>query len=360
MTLFYYILRRFLAAFGRVFMIIVAILFTVGLIDQLPALRPGDTILRAGYLSILSQAETLYTTLPLIVIIAAIVQFLAMSKSSEIVVVRAAGQSGMRFLLAPCLGAFALGALGVAVLNPIAATLSAQFDREKGRTSQSTLVHISASGLWLRQGNADTQTMINAREFENAGRVMRQVSFVTFDAAGAPLSRIEAGAAQLGAQGWVLQDAQSWDLRTLNPQGTPLAQGSIFPADIEVSDLQSGFGAPSSVPFWKLPAQIAALETAGFSATAFRVWWQSEMAKPLLLVVMVLVAAGFTMRHVRAGNRAQMVILAVLSGFGIFFLRNVAQVFGQNGQIPIMLAAWGPTLAASLLALALLLHLEEG
>jgi len=35
-------------------------------------------------------------------------------------------------------------------------------------------------------------------------------------------------------------------------------------------------------------------------------------------------------------------------------------VLGENGQIPVMLAARGPPVAATLLALGLLLHQEDG
>jgi lipopolysaccharide export system permease protein len=41
-------------------------------------------------------------------------------------------------------------------------------------------------------------------------------------------------------------------------------------------------------------------------------------------------------------------------------LRSFAQVLGENGQIPILVAAWSPPIAAALLALSLLLHLEDG
>ena len=55
-----------------------------------------------------------------------------------------------------------------------------------------------------------------------------------------------------------------------------------------------------------------------------------------------------------------MVLAAVLTGFGAYFLRNFAQVLGENGQISAALAAWAPPVAAIGLALGLLLHLEEG
>ncbi len=85
-----------------------------------------------------------------------------------------------------------------------------------------------------------------------------------------------------------------------------------------------------------------------------------ELATPLFLVGMVMIGAGFTMRHARFGRTGVMVLLALLMGFGGYFVRNLAQIFGEDGQIPVMLAAWAPPLAVVLMSLGLLLHLEDG
>jgi len=47
-------------------------------------------------------------------------------------------------------------------------------------------------------------------------------------------------------------------------------------------------------------------------------------------------------------------------GFGLYFIRSFAQILGENGQIPVLLAAWAPPVASILLALGLLLHSEDG
>jgi lipopolysaccharide export system permease protein len=85
-----------------------------------------------------------------------------------------------------------------------------------------------------------------------------------------------------------------------------------------------------------------------------------EIAQPLLLVAMVLIAAGFTMRHARTTTTSSMVLTALLCGIGVYFLRNLGQIMGGNGQVPVFLAAWTVPVAATLLALGLLLHLEDG
>ncbi|HGG65567.1 MAG TPA: LptF/LptG family permease, partial [Rhodobacteraceae bacterium] len=64
--------------------------------------------------------------------------------------------------------------------------------------------------------------------------------------------------------------------------------------------------------------------------------------------------------HTRFGGTGPMVLGALLMGFSLFFIRNFAQVLGENGQLPVYLAAWSPPIAATLLALALILHMEDG
>ena len=48
------------------------------------------------------------------------------------------------------------------------------------------------------------------------------------------------------------------------------------------------------------------------------------------------------------------------AGLALFFLRNLAQVLGETGQVPPVMAAFAPVAVAVMLALALLLKLEEG
>ena len=204
--------------------------------------------------------------------------------------------------------------------------------------------------------------MIRAVRASTDGTELFGVTFQMFDGAGQTISRIEAQSALLVPGAWVLSGAKRWDMTQANPERSAetLPEGATLPSNLTREGIRDSFGEPSAVPFWNLPAYIAGLEKAGFSARAYLVWYQMELAQPLLLAAMVLIAAGFTMRHARAGKSGVLVVLAILGGFLIFFLRNFAQVLGENGQIPTTMAAWTAPVAATLMALGLLLHLEEG
>ena len=370
MTLNLYIARRFLSLVGRVFLIFFGILMLVDMIDQLRRFSASGTggagigLPEAAQLSLMNVPETLYRILPLIMIMGAIALFLGLARSSELVVVRAAGRSGLRFLLTPVLVALALGALTVGVFNPIVAATSRAYDERRAGLSQGdgSVLSVADTGLWLRQGAADGQTVIQAARANLDGTQLFGVTFLAFNSDGVPTRRVEAETAQLVRGAWELTGLKRWDLTAANPERTAEREAGpvTLPSDLTPERIRDSFGTPSAIAFWDLPGYIADLERAGFSAQAYRLWFQMELAQPLLMVAMVLIAAGFTMRHVRFGGTGKMVLYAMLAGFGIFFLRNFAQALGDTGQIPIALAAWSPALAAVLLALSLLLHLEDG
>lgn len=365
MTLSLYIARRFLGSVGRVFLAFLVILMLIDMIEQLRRFSDaGLGLAGAARLSLLSVPETLYRILPLILILGAIANFLGLARSSELVVVRAAGRSALRFLVTPLVVSVALGLLAVAFFNPLVAATSKAYDDARAELTQGgrSVLSVADTGLWLRQGSPEGQTVIQAARTNLDGTELFGVTFLGFDQDGRPTRRIEAETAKLIAGAWELTGTKTWDLTAANPEVTAVkAAGPVaLPSDLTPERIRDSFGTPSAIGFWDLPDYIADLERAGFSARAYKLWYQMELALPMLMAAMVLVAAGFTMRHVRFGGTGRMVLFALLAGFGFFFLRNFAQALGDSGQIPILLAAWSPPVAAVMLSLGLLLHLEEG
>ncbi len=73
-----------------------------------------------------------------------------------------------------------------------------------------------------------------------------------------------------------------------------------------------------------------------------------------------MIGGALTMRHTRLGQTGMLALMALLFGFGIYFIRNFATILGENGQIPVAIAAWTPPITAMMLALGIILHLEDG
>ena len=366
MTLHLYFARRFFKTVLSTLLIFFAILFLIDLIEQVRKFGSTDasftTLLS---LTALNVPETLYRILPLTMILSTLALFLGLARSSELVITRAAGRSALKSLVAPLIVTFLFGILAIAVFNPIVAATSKQYEVASGkiRNTGASTVSVTREGLWLRQGDDTGQTVINAVRSNLDGTELFQVTFLGFDAMGRPSYRIEAEKARLVTGAWQIEGAKEWrfDPDTIIPeQSAFVADRMSLASNLTRDQILDSFGTPSAIPIWELPAFIEQLEAAGFSARNHRTFLHMELATPLLLIAMVLVGAGFTMRHTRSGRTGLMVMLALAMGFSLYFIRNFAAILGENGQVPIILATWGPPLAAVFLPLGLLLHLEDG
>ncbi len=364
-TIHFYFARKFL----WILLGILAVFFTLTvLIDMMEQLRRFD-VEEVGFatvvgLTLLRAPEGLYQLLPLIVILATVALFIGLSRSSELVVVRAAGRSGIVSVLSPVLMAGAIGVLAVTTLNPMIAATSVQYQErsEALRAQGPSALSLTDEGIWLRQGGPQGHAVIHAAGTNADATRFHGLSIVTYIPDGGPDTRIEAESAALLAGGWILKNARVWKLNAGVNQNANGVLHAEFTLDSSLTPdrIRDRFGSPSAISIWKLPAFIDELNESGFSARRHTVWLNMEIAQPLFLMAMVLIASAFTMRHTRFGNTGIAVLSAILIGFSLYFIRNFAQILGENGQIPVLLAAWAPPTASVLLALGLLLHMEDG
>ncbi|MDE4134140.1 LPS export ABC transporter permease LptG [Phaeobacter sp. QD34_3] len=373
MKLDLYYARRF----AQWFLIITSVLMTlVILIDLNEQIRRFDSLeLGAGRLiglTLLNAPAAFSEFLPLIMILSTIVLFVGLARSSELVVTRAIGRSGLRALAAPVIVAALIGVLAVSMLNPIVAATSNRFKAlsDTYRNGGPAALSLSGEGLWLRQGSPDGQSVIHARGYGNdeaeAGNAenitLFDVTIHDYAPGGGPIRYIIAESARLQGEDWLLTKAKVWPLTIgLNPESIAAEHDVlILPTTLTSERIRDTLGTAEGISIYDLPATIRDLAAAGFSTKRYEVWYQVALARPLFLVAMVLVGAAFTMRHTRFGGTGLAVLTAVLLGFGLYFIRNFAQVLGENGQIPVALAAWAPPVASILLTMGLLLHAEDG
>ena len=125
MILSAYVARRFLRLFLIIAAIFGAILFLIDIVEQIRRFSDQDIGLSgAAVLSLLNITASFYSIMPLMAVLAGIALFLSLSRSSELVAIRASGRSGLRVLAAPAVTAALIGAIAVMVLNPMVAATS--------------------------------------------------------------------------------------------------------------------------------------------------------------------------------------------------------------------------------------------
>jgi lipopolysaccharide export system permease protein len=372
LTLGLYIAQRFLGIAVGAFMAVFLLVVTVDLVELMR--RSGDG--QAGFSDLLGMAllrapAITITAAPFTVLLASMACFAMFARSSELVVTRAAGVSVWRLLTPALVAAVGLGIFVPAVYNPLAAAFASKFETLEGRyfNSNSSRLSVSADGLWLRQGSPEGQTVIRAQGASGTGERLWRVNVFQFDAQDRFYRRIDARAALLEKNAWKLSGVRRWDLLTveIDDAGSSaiatrpvLVDEMLILTDLTIESIQESFASPVTISFWKLPKFIGLLENSGFSSNRHRLHWLGLLAMPVVFFAMVLIGAAFSMRHVRFGGLGYMALGCVLSGFGFFFLSDIATALGASGAVPVLIAAWAPPVSAVLLSLGLLLHLEDG
>lgn len=365
-----YMMRHFLMAILATLAVILVIISLIELLELIR--RAGDggrdvgffTMLEMSLLKLPATASKIY---PFVFLIGGMVALSKLTRLSELVAARAAGVSVWQFMM-PGLGvAMLLGVTIVAFINPIGAAMTTRYETLEARyySNRPNTFSVSESGIWLRQIQDGAyqflampvhEYILHAWRMDATTRTLQSVIVFFYDDKKQFIGRMDAPKAILE------NDRLRIDEATIAAPGLvpePLTH-FMLPTSLTIEEIQDSFLAPETLSFWELPGFIDTLESAGFSGIRHRLYWQNLLALPLLLAGMVLVSAVFSLRQARRGRTGVMMVGGILFGFVFYFSSNIIYALGASGALPIILAAWAPSLSVLALGGALLLHLEDG
>ncbi|MEG3618944.1 LPS export ABC transporter permease LptG [Magnetovibrio sp. PR-2] len=361
-TLSIYIGRNFLLSFLAFFlglMVLILLLDTIELLRRASS-KPDVTFWIVVQMALLKLPHMGQLLFPFAALFGGMLAFWRLSRSQELAVTRAAGISAWQFLLPALILATLLGAFKVGAFNPLSSATLARFQAMEGMylKGQRSILAISKNGLWLRQGTAEGHAVIHAANLLQKAESVELQNTITYLFQGQDtfIGRVDAERAVLGDGFWRMEN--TW---INSPEAPPEHLPEYWlETDLTLTRIQDNFASPDTMSFWKLSEFIDTLEEAGFSAIRHRLQWHSLLATPLLMCAMVLIAATFSLRHARRGGTTFVIASGVFTGFVLYFFSDVVFALGLSDSIPVTLAAWAPSGVASMLGLAMLLHLEDG
>jgi LPS export ABC transporter permease LptG len=298
---------------------------------------------------------SLHQGLPVVMLVATIFLFLALTRYHELTAMKAAGVSLYR-VAAPVL----LMALAVTLASGLFQELVLPRLNELGDEVEQVKIrgqlprHLQTrERLWLR--TADSRfyrvELLNPAARDMYGVTVLEVEQKSFRL----LNRLDARRAHWSPEGWELSDGA---YREIGPHGEVQTVPFVLTAldlqeDIEnFTKIQKQTGAMS---YRELRDYIARLEATGFQAKKYVVDLYSKLSFPLMNLVMVLVAIPFSL-HSPRGGRLFGVGLAIAIMAGYFVIHYVALAFARADLLPPLMAAWTANVIFLGLGTALLLR----
>ena len=344
--------RTILAVFGTVF----ALVYTLDLVELMrrSADTEGATPGLMAQLSLYRTPAVAEQVLPFAVLFGSMATLLGLSRRLELVVARAAGISAWQFLQPGLVVALTLGILTTVAYNPLSAAL-----KDRATKLEATIFARKMKGigpdLWIGQRSVDGHAVLKADGAMNATTVTGATAFV-FDRDGRFVERVEAPEAALKEGYWEFRDAHVFST-IAEPQGYPTY---LLASNLDPSQIRQAIVPPEAVPFWRLSDTIARTESAGLDASRYRLQYDILIARPLLFVAMVFVAASVSLRFFRSGGVAPTILGGVAAGFLLYIATEVMRDLGGAGLVRPMVAAWFPAAVGSLLGTLALLYQEDG
>lgn len=361
MTLNRYLIRTYLQ--NMVFMIAI-LLSIIYLSDTVEILRRAGKqenislalVLRMGLFKL---PEVGQLVLPFAVLFSAMFTFWKLTRRYELIVVRSAGFSVWQFLT-PVLGvAMLFGVIQMGLINPLGAMLLGHYERLENQyldAGQNSTITLFRDGFWLRQIEADdSYAILHAEDVDLAKWQLKDVMVLFYNKEHRFTRRFDSDKADLEEGMWRFENVR------MNEDGkaknVPLV---ALPTSLTAEEIEESFASPETMSFWNLPSFIENMENTGFDSTRLRIHFQSLLAQPLMLGAMILLAACVSLRPPRERGTLTMIVVGIFIGFVVFFMSSFLQALGASKQIPVFLAAWSPSVIASLCGIAVILNLEDG
>jgi len=291
-------------------------------------------------------------TLPVTVLVGAIIALLEFQSHREFVVMKAAGMSIWRIMFGPVIFMALFGVLVTFAIE----TVSTRINRDINPTPPGLGggVARSTSDIWLEQNGADGQYFIQAESARNKGRILYNVT--VFPITKSDIARIKAARADFTDAKWRFSKVK------LTYRDASIATKNFLELKTRstVSDLRLIVGSTEDFTYFELLDALRAgvSDPVIRSAAATRLF--KLTALPMLLVGSLLIAFAFTAGYRRNNAYGVAIIYGIMAGFVVFVITEMADRAGSSGVLQPILATWGPAVVSVLIGLSVLLKKEDG
>ncbi len=343
---------------------VAGVAISIVMVDLVEQLRAVSGIKDAGfgtasYFTLLRLPGLIEQTIPITILISALVTFTSLSRKSEIIAMRAAGISAWRFL-AP-LGTLAvLLALSVIfIIGPLASKLNKQYTLEKNILT-SSLQSVGPDKIinsWFNIPVENGQMIINSQKETKtvAGRNFESPIILVYGNKGLNfLERLDAKNAIITKDKVIVSDA----IISRAGEAASFEAKRLYPITDIISQNQNL--EPRDLSFWQLPGAADAAQKSQSTPEKFWLRFYRLFALPFMLLAMALFAGVMSIGLDRSGGKGRAIVIALVGGMIMFFSGDLTGILAVSGALQPYIAGLGPAAIALSLTLLLLSFREDG
>lgn len=325
-------MRRFFAGVGLVLLVVCGIIFAITFIERLPQ-NPGAFAAIADAWTRLLEYMPLF--IPLAVFMGTLLASYNLIRSSESIIISAAGMSPYQSARPFLIGAFLMGVFITTVVNPYSVNLSS-------KNISADQLNLIDDEIWLRENSADNIITLRAKNMRADDNALYfQTATVFTQSPDSKLSnRVEADQIKLSDNGLTTDNAKIWNNRGVMSHGKWEIKTLINPQTVLDRYLQ-----PAQISFWQLPTFIKKMENIGAPVRGHLVQFWTLLFMPLTLLAMTTLGVAFSQTRQRRNFSFGVKFgIGIITCFALYFIVNMMGALGATGALPAILAVIAPPL----------------
>ena len=353
-----YIMRQMFKSFfiiGGGLLSLITILDFIELIN-----RTGDADISLNsllYLEFLKIFDIIHSVFPYMTIFSMMHAFYALNIDKEITVARSTGISGMQITLPAIVFAFAMGAFQTFALNHLSVTTYNQYTSvlNKNKNNTETVLNISSTGLWLREGVKNGYRVINANSYSKSPFTISNVTVLDLSSENKFIKSYSADEMTLVDNKWIMKNSHSIS----HNNEVDFKEKRNIETNTTYSSLKNVFKAPDSISFWYLLKQIRNLHSMGLNATQYVYMFNYLLSMPILYMGLAMLASFFTGRSYARQQKSKAVLIGLTTAFALFFYLNLVQSMVDILPLSPAIVGWVPSITVFALGVYLMFNSER-
>ena len=297
---------------------------------------------------VLAAARWIIDTLPLTFLVGTVAGLLNLQATREMTVIKASGRSVWRVMLVPLAVTLAGGVLVTLLVD----TAVIQLNRTLSLSTTSGEVGSSGT-LWLDERQGDVHYILETGYVNPSGTALGSINVFLMEA---PRDRIEAPAAELVGNEWVMPQATRYRSNEVPEAMTDFR----LPTARTAGDMRARIASIKDMTVWELAGSLAARLTDSRERAETETRFLRLLALPLTLCGSLVIAFAFTAGYRRTNKYGGAVLYGIVLGVLVYVVTEMAGRAGGAGVMHPAIAVAGPAVVAIVIGVTVLLNREDG
>lgn len=298
---------------------------------------------------VVTSARWALDTLPVTLLIGAIIGLLDLQARRELTVIKATGLSIWRILRTPLIGVVVLSIVTAVVADTAVVSISRALSISLPQAG-------SSDELWLGENGPEGREYVIYSPSPGAGGTFLSNAIIFLAGTTSGSGRIHAERVELAPGAWEVVSGT----RYAPDQAPRPADGLQLPTTTTPADMGVRLRSASELTFF----EIAAAMSQGISDPVLRARVEMRffrlIALPLTLAGSLLIAFAFTTGYRRTNKYGKTVLYGIVLGFVVYVITEMAALAGAAGVLRPSFAAIAPAIVAMVIGTTVLLFREDG